>query len=97
MRDHSASYWFTAGQTVQVIDNITKAGQNLRGRVGVVQETWEKCDVDPTCCCAEQVESDLAVRVLFQGTEADADAEGSFLFHFNEEELETVTVEQAQS
>ena len=31
-------------------------------------ETWEKCDVDPTCCCAEFVDENFAVNVKFHGS-----------------------------
>jgi hypothetical protein len=87
MRDHSASYWFSPGDRVEVMEDVSKAGFNLKGRTGIVVEAWEKCDVDPTCCCAEQVETDLAIRVKFQGTEANANEEGAFEFRFNEDEL----------
>ena len=50
MRDASASYWFQRGNSVRVIEDVEKAGHNLKHRVGKVVETWEKCDVDPTCC-----------------------------------------------
>lgn len=93
MRDRSSSYWFSPGDRVEVIEEVTKAGYNLRGRVGVVAESWEKCDVDPTCCCAEQVERDLAVRVKFQGTESNENEEGAFEFGFNEDELRKATTE----
>jgi len=56
MRDASASYWFQVGDSVRVMEDVQKAGVSLKGRVGTVCETWEKCDVDPTCCCAEQVD-----------------------------------------
>jgi hypothetical protein len=87
MRDHSASYWFSPGDRVEVMEDVTKAGVNLKGRTGIVVEAWEKCDIDPTCCCAEQVETDLAIRVNFQGTEANANEQGAFEFRFNEDEL----------
>jgi hypothetical protein len=87
MRDLSASYWFQAGDAVKVVDDVMKAGSNLRERQGVVVQTWEKCDVDPTCCCAEQVDLGMAVRVEFQGSEQAADGEGSFDHYFAEEEL----------
>jgi hypothetical protein len=87
MRDHSASYWFQAGDAVKVVDDVVKAGSNLRERQGVVVQTWEKCDVDPTCCCAEQVDLGMAVRVEFQGSEQATDEEGSFFHYFAEEEL----------
>ena len=89
MRDASASYWFQVGDSVRVVaDDVEKAGFNLQNRVGRVVETWEKCDVDPTCCCAEQVDINMAVRVEFQGTEADETKAGtSFMHYFAEEEL----------
>lgn len=70
MRDSSASYWFQVGDRVRVIENVLKNGDNnngwnLKGMDGIVMETWEKCDVDPTCCCAEQVDTGMAVRVEF--------------------------------
>mmetsp|Transcript_8533 Transcript_8533/g.23061 ORF Transcript_8533/g.23061 Transcript_8533/m.23061 type:complete len:191 (-) Transcript_8533:40-612(-) len=108
MRDTSASYWFTAGDTVRVVEDVTKAGHNLKDRIGTVVETWEKCEVDPTCCCAEQVDNCMAVRVEFKGSEAgdeitgDDDADSSddsrsgnddgFFFHFAEDELIKVKV-----
>jgi hypothetical protein len=94
MRDHSASYWFSPGDRVEVVEDVTKAGCNLKGRVGVVIEAWQKCEVDPTCCCAEQVELDLAIRVKFLGTETNANEEGWFEFRFNEDELQKAADEQ---
>ena len=83
MRDASASYWFKVGDVVKVTDDVVKAGTSLKGWSGVVMETWEKCDVDPTCCCAEQVDLGMAVRVQF----GDANDESSFFHYFAEEEL----------
>lgn len=64
---------------------------NLFGRVGTVKETWEKCDVDPTCCCAEQVDIGMAVRVEFMSDNDDHDGLGrqsrSFMHYFAESEL----------
>ena len=40
------------GDKVKVVSSVMKGGFDLNGREGVVIETWEKCDVDPTCCCA---------------------------------------------
>jgi hypothetical protein len=88
MRDLSASYWFSVGDSVKVVDDVSKAGVNLRNRQGTVVQTWEKCDVDPTCCCAEQVDLGMAVRVEFQGTEVDENVVGSSFYHyFAESEL----------
>ena len=92
MRDHSSSYWFSPGDNVEVIEDVFKAGYNLRGRVGVVTQSWEKCDVDPTCCCAEQVERDLAVFIRFLGTESNSNEQGSFEFGFNESEIQKISL-----
>lgn len=90
MRDHSASNWFSKGDRVKVMEDISKASYSLKGRTGIVVEAWEKGDVDDTCCCAE-IHQELAIRVEFQGTEADPkEPNASFQFHFKEEELEGV-------
>lgn len=96
MRDKSSSYWFTIGDTVKVIaEDVVKAGVNLQGRTGIVKETWEKCDVDPTCCCAEQVDENMAVRVEFKSVVDDPlVAQMSFTHYFAEEELQKVKEEQ---
>jgi hypothetical protein len=76
MRDRSASYWFTKGDKVKVIEDVfmnsNQQKTNLRNKEGIVVETWEKCNVDPTCCCAEQVDTNYAVRVLFNNNTNDA-------------------------
>ena len=65
--DASMSTLFSIGNVVRVVaSDVTKAGLgSLYNWTGTVVETWEKCDVDPTCCCAEQVDPNLAVRVQF--------------------------------
>lgn len=67
MRDSSIAYWFQKGDKVLVKSSVLKGGVDLIGRVGVVIEAWEKCDVDPTCCCAEFVDDNFAVTVNFKG------------------------------
>jgi hypothetical protein len=98
MRDGSASYWFKVNDRVRVVENVYKGNINLRGLEGRVVETWEKCDVDPTCCCAEQVDANMAVRVQFPRTfhnstidsletTADFQSTESFVHYFAEDEL----------
>ncbi|KAG7339385.1 hypothetical protein IV203_006495 [Nitzschia inconspicua] len=104
MRDRSSSYWFQVGDTVRVVSSdVTKDGINLFRRVGTVMETWEKCDVDPTCCCAEQVDLNMAVRVEFEGTlfqdhepttTTTTTSSSSFNHYFSESELEKVVAEK---
>ena len=88
MTDHSSATLFSVGDTVTVIEDVLKAGKNLRGLSGTVIETWEKCDVDPTCCCAEFVDENLAVHVRFNAVE-DNDFFGNdtFVHYFAEAEL----------
>jgi hypothetical protein len=101
MRDKSASYWFQAGDTVRVVENVycMRGNQdgntnrvNLLGRVGTVVQTWEKCTVDPTCCCAEQVNPEMAVHVQFSNSHESANQD-SFTYYFSEEELVQVKEE----
>jgi hypothetical protein len=74
IKDRSVSYWFNVGDTVKVVStDVLKGGMNLWICIGKVVETWGKCDVDPTCCCAEQVDPNLAVRVEFIGSLTTAD------------------------
>ena len=102
MRDASASIWFKAGNSVKVVDDVYKANVNLLGTIGTVVETWEKCDVDPTCCCAEQVDIGMAVRVEFERKDnMDLPPElfegsSSFLHYFAEEELLKVAKEELE-
>jgi hypothetical protein len=98
MRDRSSSYWFNVGDIVQVVaDDVMKGDGigSLYGKKGRVVETWEKCDVDPTCCCAEQVDVNMAVRVEFEiddnNSSNDDDGDrGKFQHYFAEDELEKV-------
>jgi len=100
MRDRSSSYWFSVGDQVQVVEDVYTKNENLKGKLGRVVETWEKCDVDPTCCCAEQVDTDMAVRVLFEENGKDGDDRknsdkdiidlAAFYYYFAEEELTKV-------
>ncbi len=68
MRDMSSANVFQIGDRVKVVSSVFKAGVDLNGRIGTVQETWEKCEVDPTCCCAEFVDENFAVTVKFDGS-----------------------------
>ncbi|KAK1745691.1 hypothetical protein QTG54_003615 [Skeletonema marinoi] len=45
MADHSAVTSLSVGDAVTVVQDVLKAGKNLRGLSGTVIETWEKCDV----------------------------------------------------
>lgn len=85
MRDRSASMAFGVGDQVKVMEDISYQNKNLRDNVGVVVETWEKCQVDPTCCCAEQVDENMAVRVEFRQEDGNV-----FTHYFGENELTTV-------
>lgn len=45
MGDHSSATLFQVGDMVTVVEDVMKAGKNLRGQSGLVIETWEKCEV----------------------------------------------------
>lgn len=85
--DHSSVTDFKVGDEVTVVEDVMKAGKNLRGRSGEVIDTWEKCDVDPTCCCAEWVDDGLSVHVRFVAEENALFANNTFIHYFAESEL----------
>ena len=90
MGDHSSATLFRLGDVVIVTDDVMKAGKNLKGLSGEVIETWEKCDVDPTCCCAEWVDEGLSVHVRFKVSEDEGNglfANDTFVHYFAESEL----------
>ena len=105
MKDASCAYWFQVGDKVKVSSSVIKGGVDLKGRLGVVTNTWEKCDVDPTCCCAEFVDDNFAVTVKFEGkldlggdTSSDEFIKGidTFTHYFNEQELTKMKEEDMQ-
>mmetsp|Transcript_15812 Transcript_15812/g.19278 ORF Transcript_15812/g.19278 Transcript_15812/m.19278 type:complete len:232 (-) Transcript_15812:335-1030(-) len=107
MRDLSSANVFQIGEKVKVVSSVIKAGFDLNGRMGEVIETWEKCDVDPTCCCAEFVDENFAVTVKFEGC-MDGDKNEStsnlieglndyFTHFFSEEELLKVNDNKEQN
>ena len=51
------------GAWVLVTDDVVSGGVNLKGMQGKVVYAWEKCEVDPTCCCAELSMEDASVQV----------------------------------
>ena len=53
------------GAWVLVTDDVVSGGVNLKGMQGKVVYAWEKCEVDPTCCCAELSMEDASVQVPF--------------------------------
>ena len=93
MKDLSSANAFQIGDEVRVVSSVIKAGVDLNNRVGTVEETWEKCDVDPTCCCAEFVDENFAVTVRFDGSIDDVsgkEVSGTkdiFTHFFSEDEL----------
>merc|ERR1719291_135559 len=86
--DRSSANVFQLGDEVTVVEDVVKAGSSLKGMSGVVVETWEKCDVDPTCCCAELVDEGLSVHVKFYSPVPPFSCDGNeFIHYFSESEL----------
>ena len=87
MRDGSSVTTLAVGDRVRVLAPVARRGASMLGLEGVVRETWEKCEVDPTCCCAELTEDgNLAVTVrLANASSAD---EPEFDAYFAEDELQ---------
>ena len=69
----------------RVVDSHRSRGVDLKGRVGTVDDAWEKCEEDPHCCCAELADEAAAVTVTMDA--ADGDDRGTFTYYFAEHEL----------
>ena len=97
MGDHSCATLFRVGDAVTVVHGVAKTGLNLRRRTDTVISTWEKCDVDPTCCCAEFIDEGFALRVRFAARPEEARAFGkrTFAHYFAEAELQIVAEAKA--
>eukprot|EP00291_Cryptomonas_curvata_P008376 CAMPEP_0172198908 /NCGR_PEP_ID=MMETSP1050-20130122/28366_1 /TAXON_ID=233186 /ORGANISM="Cryptomonas curvata, Strain CCAP979/52" /LENGTH=81 /DNA_ID=CAMNT_0012875817 /DNA_START=185 /DNA_END=430 /DNA_ORIENTATION=+ len=75
------------------------------GLRGFVQSIWEKCEVDPACCCAENgmEEASVAVRFDLEPAQAarfcwpDGEVEPSFTSYFSTEELRLVSPDSPAS
>jgi hypothetical protein len=88
LHDKTTTNWFRVGDSVVVVEDVfLRNGGNFKGARGKVIETWESCDVDPACCCSEQVEADLAVRVQFDCSECSSEP---LVYYFSEKELAKV-------
>ena len=65
MKDASMVTQFAEGDLVRVAcPKVARKGSKLGGLHGRVVETWEKCEVDPTCCCAER-KTVAALEVIY--------------------------------
>lgn len=94
MRDGStASIFFSVGDKVEVIKNVLHRPNSLpefssMGFQGIVCDVWEKCEVDPHCCCAE-LAFDAPVQVRFIGNNYDPLVD-DWKAHFSLDEIELV-------
>lgn len=94
MRDGStASTYFNVGDKVRIVENVWHRPQakqpfSSKDLVGVVCGVWEKCEVDPHCCCAE-LAFDAPIEVLFTGDQYDADA-NIWTAHFSVDEIQRI-------
>ena len=78
MRDGStSSNYFKVGEQVRVSTDVwhrpphaSKPSFSSKGREGSVVQVWEKCEVDPACCCAE-LAFDAPIEVRFEGDDYD--------------------------
>lgn len=91
MRDGStASVFFAIGDKVRIIKDVWHHPKSLPSftsikMIGTVCDIWEKCEVDPHCCCAE-LAFDAPVQVRFAGSQYDADTD-NWTAHFALDEI----------
>ena len=93
MKDSStASVYFSIGNKVRIVKDVFHTPHNMTsfsslGMEGVICSVWDKCEVDPFCCCAE-LAYDAPIEVKFAGSRYDPSKE-SWNAHFALDELET--------
>ena len=91
MRDGStASVFFAIGDRVKIVKDVWHRPKSLPPftsieMIGTVCDIWEKCEVDPHCCCAE-LAFDAPVQVRFAGSQYDADTD-NWTAHFALDEI----------
>ena len=94
MNDSStASVYFQIGNKVRIVKDVIHTPTNMTsfssyGMQGVVCNVWDKCEVDPFCCCAE-LAYDAPIEVRFAGSRYDPNKD-SWNAHFALDELETL-------
>ena len=94
MRDGStASTYFDVGDKVRIVMDVwhkpqTQAPFSSKDLEGVILSVWQKCEVDPSCCCAE-LAFDAPIEVQFQGNQYDANAR-TWTAHFALNEIQRI-------
>lgn len=94
MRDGStASIFFAIGDRVRIVKDVWHRPKSLPPftsieMIGTVCDIWEKCEVDPHCCCAE-LAFDAPVQVRFAGSHYDLDTD-NWTAHFALDEIRLI-------
>ena len=99
MRDGStARGFFNVGDKVEVTAEVVhRPPQGLsfssKGMIGIVKDVWDKCEVDPHCCCAE-LAFDAPYEVSFNSFHYYGRDSGisSWTAHFSDEEIALIRI-----
>jgi hypothetical protein len=97
MRDGStAAVYFQIGDKVKITEDVmhqpkSKPAFSSKGLEGRIKDIWEKCEIDPHCCCAE-LATDAPIEVefendLYYGT---GENNGIWTGHFAADEIQKV-------
>jgi hypothetical protein len=92
----------TEGDRVEVTSDVhIKGGVNSIGMQGTVIDTWEICETDPACCCAELTDTGYEVTVKLDHSTSPTAPSGEqrqplqrLVGYFNEDEVSVVKEEQ---
>lgn len=94
MRDGSTSVgFFNVGDSVRVVSQVyhkSSKGESFSSKdmEGKIVDIWEKCEVDPHCCCAE-LAFDAPIKVSLSGEDIRRiTGEMEFVAQFANDELE---------
>ena len=94
MRDgSSAAVYFQIGDMVKITADVIHSPKNKpafssKGLEGRIKDIWEKCEVDPHCCCAE-LATDAPIEVEFNN-DLYYESGGIWTGHFAADEIQQV-------
>ena len=98
MRDGStAAVYFQIGDRVKITEDVMHRPKDMpvfssKGLEGRIKDIWEKCEVDPHCCCAE-LATDAPIEVEFENDLYYGSGQngGIWTGHFAADEIQKVS------
>ena len=89
----TASIYFSIGDRIRVTEDVIHKPKesspfSSKGLIGVVIGIWDKCEVDPHCCCAE-LAFDAPIEIRFDNNLYYKE-ENFWTAHFSIDEIQKI-------